>query len=267
MKADSKWCSRCRQHLPLDSFSKSTKQKDGRNNYCKSCASSYSKQRYKQRIEQNPALHLLRRSCEGALRRSKPDYVKDGYANVTSSYTSAKKFCSDLWDDDQFRTTWVSQTNIYTSSGNYRDRPTLDRIDSSKGYEKENIQMLPHWQNVTDGAQKDCHVYVIKNTRVDEKIDYSSIGEARKAISTRYHIPMKALNCVDHGTMVDVGEGVNLLIQTSAGKLKPQNGKGYLMVINLHTITYDLDTGVEMGEVVGQHQVEVNGIEIRPLVS
>jgi hypothetical protein len=218
-------------------------------------------------FETNPPLHLLQRSCEGAFRRSQPDYTIDGYGHVTTEYKSIKEFHIDLWNDDQFRNDWVAQTNIFILSGNLRDRPTLDRIDSSKGYEKNNIRMLPQWEIVTDGALKHFQVFVIKDNRVDHMIDYSGIGEAKKAIAALYHVPINTLNCVDHGTIVQADNGVNLLIQTRDGELKAGDEGKYLMVMNKYEIVYDIDSGVEVARKHQQVQSMVSGIEIRSSAS
>lgn len=267
MKANTKRCSRCKQHLPLHNYCKSVKSKDGKNNYCKVCNIEYQQESRKRVYESNPSFQLLKKSCQGAFRRSKPNYTKDGYGHVTSSYKKVKEFYTDLWNDDRFRNDWVAQTNIYHSSGALRDRPTLDRIDPKLGYEKGNIRMLPLWQNVTDGAMKDCQVFVIKGTRIDHRIDYSGIGEAKKAIAALYRIPKNALNCVDHGTMVEVDNGVGLLLQTNDGQLKVGNESKYLMVMNKYEIVYDIETGVEVARKHQQVQSEVSGIEIRSSAS
>jgi hypothetical protein len=267
MKKNTKRCSRCKQYLPIDNYSKSVNQKDGKNNYCKACAADYQHESRKRVYEKNPSLELLKRSCQAAFRRSQSDYTINGYGNVSSSYKSVKEFCTDLWNDDAFRFDWVTQTNVFLLSDEARDRPTLDRIDSSKGYEKSNIRMLPQWQNVTDGALKDCQVFVIKDNRVDHMIDYSGIGEAKKDIADVYHVPINTLNCVDHGTIVQAGNGVSLLLQTRDGQLKAGDESKYLMVVGKTNIFYELDTGIEVAREFQQFQQEVSGIEIRSLVS
>ncbi|WP_169083273.1 hypothetical protein [Paenibacillus sp. PL91] len=267
MKANTKRCSRCKQHLPLDNYSKSVKSKDGKNNYCKVCNIEYQQESRKRVYDLNPPLQLLKRSCQAAFRRSQPNYSRDGYDHVSCSYKNVKEFFSDLWNDNQFRDDWVAQTNIYNMSGILKDRPTLDRIDSKRGYEKSNIRMLPHWKNVTEGALKECQVFVIKDTRIDHRIDYSGIGEAKKAIAALYRIPKNALNCVDHGTIVEADNGVNLLLQTNDGQLKVGNESKYIMVMNKYKILYDLVTGVEVARTHQQVQSEVSGIEIRSSAS
>lgn len=222
MKANTslKKCSRCKQHLPLDNYSKSAKSKDGKNNYCKVCNIEYQQESRKRVYESNPSFQLLKKSCQCAFRRSKPNYAKDGYGHVTKL-----------------------------------------------GYERGNIRMLPQWKNVTEGALKECQVFVIKNTRIDYWIDYSGIGEAKKATAALYRIPKNALNCVDHGTMIEADNGVGILLQSKDGQFKAGDESKYFMVMNKYEITYDIDTGVEVARTHQQVQSEVSGIEIRSSAS
>lgn len=192
-----KKCSKCKKYQSVENFNNSFHSKDGKGNYCKECNAVYQKEARQRTYQANPALQLLKKSCQAAFTRSQPEYVKDGYAHVTTSYMSAKEFWSDLWNDDDFRECWIKQSMIYENSGMYRDRPTLDRIDSIKGYEKINLQVLPYWKNVTDGASRECEVYVIRNLRLNDKINYSGIGEAKKDLIHRYHIPINVLNQVN----------------------------------------------------------------------
>ncbi|WP_136603812.1 hypothetical protein [Paenibacillus dokdonensis] len=266
MKANTKRCSRCKKQLSIECFNFSVKSKDGRGNYCKECNVEYQKIAQKRSYDKNPALHLLKKSCQAALRRSQLDYIRDGYANVTCDFKNVKEFFTDLWNDDRFRSEWIEQSNIYHMSRDLRDRPTLDRIDSKCRYEKGNIRMLPHWENVTEGAQKECQVYVIKDTRIDHRIDYSAMGEAKNAIAAIYGIPKNALNCVDRGTMVEADNGVRLLLETKDGQQKVTDESKHLMVMNRYEIVYDIDTGVEVARKHQQVQSEVSGIEVSTLV-
>lgn len=263
MKKNKKKCSKCKQHHSLEKFNKSVQSKDGKGSYCKECSAAYQKESRKRKYQVNPALELLKKSCEAAFRRSQPEYVKDGYAHVTTSYMSVKEFWSDLWNDDDFRECWIKQSMIFENSGIYKDRPTLDRIDSMKGYEKVNLQVLPYLKNVTDGASRECEVYVIKDLRLNDKMNYSRIGEAKEDLIRRYHIPINVLNQVDHGSVIDAGNGIGLLIQTIKGELKTDVGYKYQMVWNLSRTIFDIETDEEIITEKTQLQLGVSGIQIK----
>lgn len=74
---------------------------------------------------------------------------KKWYADKTCDFKSPVDFVwaiiterPDFWQD------WLKQTRRYKDSGwNPMIRPTIDRIDSSKGYSLDNIQVLPFIDN------------------------------------------------------------------------------------------------------------------------
>lgn len=263
MNLRKKRCSKCKRHLNQDKFNKSVKSKDGKGNYCKQCNISYQIESRKRTYESNPPLQLLKSSCQAAYRRSQSNYVKDGYAHVTTNYESVKTFWTDLWADDSFRENWIKQSLVYEASGMKRDRPTLDRIDPTQGYVKDNLQVLPYWKNVLEGALRECEVYVIRNLRLEEKLNFKGVGEAKKDLINRYKVPVNVLNQVDHGTVINVSDGIGLLIQTTKGNLKDDEHAKYRMVFNHSKIMYDLETGIKVIRNHYQFQLDIRGIEIR----
>lgn len=151
MKANTKECGRCKKNLPFNSYYKQSNTRDGKSNYCKECKKEYQRERNKKKFKENPPLELLYKSCRSAIYRSKPSYKEPGYAHVTCQFENVKAFVYALWDDELFRNQWISQTDIFIASNNYKDRPTLDRINPNLGYEKDNIRMLPQYINVSRG--------------------------------------------------------------------------------------------------------------------
>lgn len=154
MKANTKICGRCDKHLPLSQYYKQSNTKDKKSNYCKVCKSEYQKERNKRMFKEDPAMYLLRKSCIAAYTRGKPSYRQPGYENVLCSFDNVNTFISELWEDDNFRIEWIAHTSVYLLTNQYRDRPTLDRINPLLGYEKSNIRVLSQSMNVSRDKSK-----------------------------------------------------------------------------------------------------------------
>lgn len=74
---------------------------------------------------------------------------KKWYADKTCDFTSPVDFvCAIITKRPDFWEDWLKQTKRYKASGwIYKIRPTIDRIDSSKGCSLDNIQVLPFIDN------------------------------------------------------------------------------------------------------------------------
>lgn len=155
MNTNKKVCGRCNKYLPYSKFYKQGNTKDKKSNYCKKCKSEYLKERTERLKRDDPAKYLLKESCSAAIERGKPTYKRTGYENVRCSFDNVKSFFEVLWDDKAFKAEWIAQTEIYIANDYlFKYRPTLDRIDPERGYEKGNIRMLPQYINVSRGYSK-----------------------------------------------------------------------------------------------------------------
>lgn len=94
------------------------------------------------------AIMTIYNSCSSRINDVKYKHKK-WYADKTCDFTSPTDFVweiltkrVDLWKS------WLKQMKIYKASGwSYKERPTIDRIDSSKGYSLDNIQVLSSIDN------------------------------------------------------------------------------------------------------------------------
>lgn len=99
-------------------------------------------------IEHEVAIMTLFSSCTRRINDTKYKHKK-WYANKACDFNSSEDFVweiitkkTDFWLD------WLKQVEKYKISGwDYNQRPTIDRIDSSKGYSLNNIQVLPFIKN------------------------------------------------------------------------------------------------------------------------
>ncbi|WP_036722432.1 hypothetical protein [Paenibacillus sp. FSL R7-277] len=150
-----KACGKCNRYLSYDSFYNQCNTKDKKSNYCKECKSECFKERTERLKRNDLAKYLLEKSCEAAFERGKSTYTRAGYENVRCSFDNVRSFFEAFWVDDIFRHEWIVQTDVYVANNCiYKYRPTLDRIDPERGYEKGNIRVLPQWINASKGYSK-----------------------------------------------------------------------------------------------------------------
>lgn len=128
-----KKCADCHQDLPLSSFHKNTQQKSGLSCYCKQCAKSKNKYKY----ENLASDHEWKLSQ--ALRASKNRAAVKGL-----EHTLTLEQLKLLYPPDNLCPVF----GIPLSWGFPKDSsPSLDRIDSSKGYSFENCQIISNKAN------------------------------------------------------------------------------------------------------------------------
>jgi len=165
-----KICSRCKQEFPLENFYKDASRKDGLSNKCKSC--TYVKQRkykeknpdiikaekrryyernkdkFQKRYQENKE-HIARKAKES--RTGKEGYIK------TMLYSARARAKAKGWEFDLDMEFLMKQSGNYCPVDNLpfdwnRELdlddslpltiPSLDRIDSSRGYTKDNVAII-----------------------------------------------------------------------------------------------------------------------------
>jgi len=141
----SKLCSSCKQIKNLEEFSVNNATKDGLQYNCKSCDNAYQRKRKKEKsseIKENSKKYLKRKR-------------KDREWRLKQLFQSAKARAKN--NGREFTITVEDVFKMYPENGmcpvfNFKlewgDRgfrehsPSIDRIDSSKGYTKENCQII-----------------------------------------------------------------------------------------------------------------------------
>jgi hypothetical protein len=140
-----KQCNRCKQYLPLFSFAKNNASVDKLQYACKTCDNLRQKTRRKEK--------------QTELKEYNKDYRKRNFDNMdfrlqnllnasrarakekNREHTLTKQDLFDLYPKDNkcpifgFELQW-------NTSGFRENSPSIDRIDSSKGYTKENVQII-----------------------------------------------------------------------------------------------------------------------------
>lgn len=128
-----KECAGCKQELPVEMFHFNRQQKDGLSCYCKKCAKKTSKQNYAKRASNHEW------KLEQALRASKVRANKKGL-----EHTLTLEQLKSLYPPDNLCPVF----GMELSWGFPKDSsPSLDRIDSLKGYTLENCQIISNKAN------------------------------------------------------------------------------------------------------------------------
>lgn len=133
-----KICTKCKQEKLYSEFTKHPKTKDGLRYQCKSCNYEYGKdptirkkwseKYYRKKKQEQPELFLFKQ----AKHRAKFDYNNLEFT-IEISDIVIPEYCPYL--------------NVKLDSSIKDYSPSLDRIDSSKGYTKENIQVISYKAN------------------------------------------------------------------------------------------------------------------------
>lgn len=129
-----KQCSRCKKILPIDNFFAHKNHSDKLSSYCKKCANKYKKVKYE--MIGGAKKRAKNKGLEFNLDR---EFIKklNEKQNGKCAYTGWPM----SWDRND-------KTGSLTSRGFPLLRASLDRIDSSKGYTKDNVQLVAYVVNM-----------------------------------------------------------------------------------------------------------------------
>jgi len=140
-------CNKCKEHKPKLHFTKDTKYKDGVRKTCKACRNKASRDLYCTSSEDKftQAKRIKYHTTEeGRLgytfRSAKQRAKKNG-----TLFTIVKKDLEVLYANQNKRCSLSGRKFVFelpTSAGITKDSISLDRIDSSKGYTVDNIQLV-----------------------------------------------------------------------------------------------------------------------------
>jgi hypothetical protein len=135
---DAKLCSKCKTIKSLSEFTKSRYSKDGLRYQCRACNQLY-QQCDRDKWNQKYYVNAKTKSPEAwlwkqAKHRAKTDY-NDMEFTITKDDITIPKLCPYLGVELRF-------------FADLNQAPSLDRIDSSKGYTKDNIQVISRLANI-----------------------------------------------------------------------------------------------------------------------
>lgn len=134
--SDTKYiCSKCLLYLSADNYSpcKRAKRRDGLSYICKKCQANEQKQRREQMLESNTLDYLLKKRLYDALNRAK---LKNMYCDIDI------EFMRDMWNKQKGKCALTGIPMTIDKHGRTNTNVSIDRIDSNKGYTKDNVQLV-----------------------------------------------------------------------------------------------------------------------------
>lgn len=133
---DTKTCSACNTSLPFTSFTKDSSKKDGLTNRCRKCAKEYW-QKYKENNLEKLSTRSQQNRNSRALSNIKRRAKKKGIA-----------FDLEIKDIEGVDVCPVFGFELERAVGSASKRsPSVDRINPTKGYTKDNIQIISNKAN------------------------------------------------------------------------------------------------------------------------
>lgn len=158
-----KECKKCHQKEPVVSFRK-------KRNICRKCASIESGENYRKRVK-NDGTFLLKCAAYAKKKRHTPDGIRYYLYLGAKNRAKHKTIEFSISPDDIILPTHCPILGIplQVGDGGASDNsPSLDRIDSSKGYVKGNIEVMSYRantlkNNASSSEIKLVHDYLVKH--------------------------------------------------------------------------------------------------------
>lgn len=119
----SKWCSVCSRHKPLDEFNRASKAWDGLAGWCRQCSATKNKEKYHK---------YSNKTMKAVFREMKTRSAKRGW-----DFAITEGCVNQLWAKQNGRC-YYSGVELTTSISD-PNKMSIDRIDSTKGYIRDNV--------------------------------------------------------------------------------------------------------------------------------
>lgn len=263
-KVKVKECTKCTHLLPLSDYHDSKSSKDKKDSWCKACRNDYLSKWYEQRLAEDPYKYLLRSSAQNAYYRGQPSYNKPPYQNTRCAWSSPREFLNDLYHDEDWMEAWKEQADIYLETGEENDRPSIGRIDHGLHYSRDNIQVQSLGVNKAEAVSKPCQVWIIKNKNINNDMELVEL-QSKKALKEELEnrgIPYNLIKNIDEGIIHPVGNGIQILIQTTDGELKEQEKPLYILSAHYQKYLIDYETNQEYLIIDNKCNLKTGGIRI-----
>lgn len=128
-------CSKCLLYLSAENYSpcKRAKLRNGLSYVCKKCQAKEQKERREQMLETDTLDYLLKKRLYDALNRGK---LKNMYCDIDL------EFMRELWNKQKGKCALTGIQMTTDKHGRTNTNVSIDRIDSTKGYTKDNVQLV-----------------------------------------------------------------------------------------------------------------------------
>lgn len=137
-----KKCSKCKRIKPLNGFHGGVDTLDGKRKSCKECVNKERRDRYHEKDKFN--YHTANGKMTPALANAKYRAKKKGI-----DFDITRDYIIEVWNSQDGRCAITKEKFQLDCTDRYSTNSAhLDRIDSSKGYIKGNIQWIIGWVNI-----------------------------------------------------------------------------------------------------------------------
>lgn len=173
-------CPRCETIKLVGDFYKVGR---GYSGYCKPCQKEYTKAlpRYRESVERSMAKRQLQRREAGAkpaLRLSPEERMaREMWRNAHKRSTNLRREATLTYERVVELVTEFTSTHEFSSETLNPFKPSLDRIDNSKGYHDDNVRIVWFMHNMARGRFDDadvlefCHRFIAQYTPPTSSVD------------------------------------------------------------------------------------------------
>lgn len=175
MNNRTKTCSKCGNTLPLSDFYKQSNTKDGFQYCCKSCHNKVTKKNREEFAANNPFLQIILNRWASLNQRCVNGKYTDSYTaqNTPQIQSYQKKGIQLEMTYQEFKNWMLSVEQIHNQIVSKGENSSIDRIDDTKGYSPDNIQLISLHENIEKRYGKKCERVEDKNkTKQKNKNQY-----------------------------------------------------------------------------------------------
>lgn len=146
---NTKICYKCHEDKNVEDFYNNKQNSDNLDSYCKKCRYAYTASRTKiawEQTKKNEEKDFVKRSKRLEIKKkSHRNHLINAMYNRAKYRSKNKGYSFNITLKDIIIPTYCPILKIPIipgTKGNYRNTPTIDRVDNNKGYTKDNIQII-----------------------------------------------------------------------------------------------------------------------------
>lgn len=165
---ETKICSKCKEEKNTNHFHKSNFNKDGLQAYCKDCIRVSTKLSRKKWVSENEYENIIHNRWNSLNQRCiNGQYTTSQSAERCPQLKSYREKGIRLeMSKDEFKAWMLANESLHNEIVARGDKSSIDRIDESKGYCTDNIQMISLHKNIEKRFGKPCKKDVDNEKRV-----------------------------------------------------------------------------------------------------
>lgn len=153
-----KVCKACGVEKDFALFTKDPRNNDGLGAKCQICFNARQRQLYPNRpIKRRGEQYDYHRRYNKEWIRTLPGWIAESYhgCKARRDCSITKKDILALWERQKGICALTGQPMDYTASKRAHNRPSIDRIDNTKGYHQDNVRLVWHLANLAKNVFTD----------------------------------------------------------------------------------------------------------------